>query len=121
MDISKIKIAWKYITGGMGGVVDYLLDILNNALRSISAENKAKVQGALNLAEKVLATLNALQWLCPTKWQTAYRETVAAVLVVVDALSDLEITAAELTKVRDAFNAAVMAWKSSDDDTCVAL
>ena len=32
MDISKLKIAWKYIFGGIGSVVDYLLDLLNTAL-----------------------------------------------------------------------------------------
>ena len=121
MDISKIKIAWKYLTGGMGGVVDYLLDTLNRALASIPADNKAKIQAVLNVAEKVLATLNALQWLCPTKWQTAYRASVAAVLAVTDALADLTITGAEFTSVRVSFNAAVLAWKSDDDDTCITL
>lgn len=118
MNISKFKIAIKYLFGGMGSVVDYLLDVLNAALAKIDPENRAKVQAALNIAEKVLATLIALKWLCPTKWQTAYGETVEAVNAVIDALADLKLEAAELTNIRDAFNAAVMAWKLPDDDTC---
>ena len=35
MNISKIKMAWKYLTGGIGSVADYLLDVLNSAIASI--------------------------------------------------------------------------------------
>lgn len=118
MDISKFKIAIKYLFGGMGSVVDYLLDVLNAALAKIDPENRAKVQAALNIAEKVLATLIALKWLCPTKWQTAYSETVEAVSVVVESLDDLNLTADELKKIQAEFAEAVAAWKGPDDETC---
>lgn len=132
MKFSIIKTAWKAFTGfinpwgsAVANVFEYLadraVDTLNSALGSISEPNKEKMQGALNVAKKCLSVLNAIGCFCPTRWQTAYRETVAAVTVVIDALSDLEITSAEFTKVRGAFNAAVLAWKSGDDDTCVAL
>ena len=119
MNISKIKIAWKYLTGGMGSVVDYLLDVLNDALKRIDPANKAKIQAVLNVAERVLSALQSLQWLCPTKWQTAYRTTVAAVISVTIALSDLTITQTELEAMQKAFDEAVKAWKAPDDETCV--
>lgn len=119
MNISKMKIAWKYLFGGMGSVVDYLLDVLNEALDAIDPANKVKVTAALNVAQKVLATLTALKWLCPTKWQIAYGETVEAVEAVAAALFDLKLTPEELAKVRKEFAEAVAAWKSPDDETCV--
>lgn len=119
MNISKWTIAWKYIFGGVGSVADYLLDVLNKALASIDVGNRAKIQAVLNTANKVLATLNAFAWLCPTKWQTAYRKTVDAVQTVSDALADLTLTLDELSAVKANFVDAIVAWKSPDDETCV--
>ena len=68
MNVSKLKIVWKYLTGGMGSVADYLLDILNTALSKIDGSSKIKLQAVLNTAEHVLSVLVALEWLCPTKW-----------------------------------------------------
>lgn len=119
MDISKLKLVWKYITGGMGKVVDYLLDILNQALAKLDPSKKEQIQAVLNLAKRVLAILKNLRFLCPTKWQTAYDETVEAVEAVVDAMEDLKLTPEELEKIVKEFKEAVEAWKSDDDETCV--
>ena len=130
MNISKIKIIWKSITGFLNPftsatakvfeyIADCVLDSVNSALGSITEPNKAKIQAALNLAEKGLAILNAIKFLCPTKWQTAYTSSIAALLAVTNALSDLNVTPAELTAVTKAFDEAVKAWKSPDDETCV--
>lgn len=118
MEISKIKLAWKYITGGIGSVADYLLDLGNSALAGLEPEKKERVQGVLNLFLRITATMNALAWLCPTKWQTAYRESVEAVETVAAALEDLVVTSDELAKVKKEFDEAVVAWKSPDDETC---
>ena len=83
MNISKLTIAFKYIFGGMGSVVDYLLDILNNAINSIDPENKKKIRAAANIALKVASTLKTLQFLCPTKWQSAYMSTIGSVECVI--------------------------------------
>lgn len=114
MNISKFKIALKLIFGGIESVVDYLLEIVNNALAAIDPDKRAKVAAAFNTTKRVLATLSALQWLCPTKWQSAYSVTVDSVEAVVDSLEDMEITEADLTCIKDAFNAAVAAWRTDD-------
>jgi len=119
MNISKMKIVWKYITGGMGKVVDYLLDILNNALAKLDPSKKEQIIAILNLAKRVLSTLRTLQFLCPTKWQIAYCETIEAVETVINALDDLTLTPEELEKTIKEFDEAIKAWKSDDDDTCV--
>lgn len=117
-DISTFKMILKYLTGGVGGVVDYLLDLLNAALAKVDPANKAKIQAALNIAEKVLAALVALKWLCPTRWQTAYTETIEAVNCAIEALSDLQLTADELKRIQADFAEAIAAWKAPDDETC---
>ena len=114
MNISKFKIAVKLLFGGMESVVDYLLDIANAALAAIDPDKRAKVAAAYNTILNVLATLNALAWLCPARWQSAYRNTIGAVEAVANALMDFTIEPAELTKVKDAFNAAVTAWRGGD-------
>lgn len=114
MNISKFKIAFKYLFGGIDSVMEYLLEIVNAALAKIDTENRAKIAAAYNTILNVLATLNALAWLCPARWQSAYRNTIGAVEAVANALMDFTIEPAELTKVRDAFNAAVIAWRGCD-------
>lgn len=114
MNISKLKIAFKYLFGGMEAVVDYLLDIVNQALAAIDPTKRKKIAAAYNTLCKVLATMTSLAWLVPTKWQSAYKATLGAVADAADALADFKIEAAELTKVRDAFNAAVLAWRGGD-------
>lgn len=114
MNISKFKIAVKLLFGGMESVVDYMLDIANQALAAIDPDKRAKIAAAYNTILNVLATMNSLAWLVPTRWQSAYRMTIAAVADTADALADFKIGAAELTKVKDAFNAAVTAWRGGD-------
>lgn len=121
MDISKLKLAWKYLTGGMGGVTDYLLDVLNNAVNSIDPNNKKKIQAVLNVADKVLGTLIALKWLCPTKWQTAYTQTILAVSGIVESLNDFNISAEDVSLIAKNVKETVAAWKSEDDETCVDM
>lgn len=119
MDISKFKIFWNYITGGMGKVVDYLLGLVNTALTGIEGDNKEKITGVLNICEHVIATLVALKWLCPTKWQIAYVKTIDAVYYVVAALRDFKIEKEELEKVQASFIEAIKEWDGDDDETCV--
>ena len=114
MNISKFKIAVKLLFGGIDSVMEYLLKIVNEALAKIDTENRAKIAAAYNTILNVLATLNALAWLCPARWQSAYRNTIGAVEAVANALMDFTIEPAELTNVKDAFSAAVTAWRGGD-------
>lgn len=124
--MSKLELGWKVLTGFIipwesvaGNIADYGLDLLNSAIHKLDPENKAKIQAVLNLAKKVLSVLNTASCLCPTKWQTAYGETVKAVSTVADSLSDLTLTQEECASIAKDFNEAVIAWKSPDDNTCL--
>jgi hypothetical protein len=119
LEVSKLTLAWKYITSGFGGVADYLIDILNNALGNLDARYKDNIQAVLNFALKIHALMESLKWLCPTKWQTAYKATLDAVKETVNALSDFSVTNDEIKFVYGKFMTAVDSWKSDDDGTCL--
>ena len=118
--ISKFKIVTSFLFGGgASGVIEYVLGVLNNALDGLTETTRTKIQAALNLSLKVLSILESVRILVPTKWQTAYAKTIEAVKETVSALSDLDLTKDELGIIRDRVTAAVAAWKSPDDETCV--
>lgn len=118
LEISKFKLAWKYLFGGAANVAEYLLELLNSALASIPEGGAANCQAVLNYSKKILATLKAFQWLIPTKWQMAYEKTLEAVGKAVEALTDLQLSSEEIANVYDACVVAVEAWKGEDDETC---
>ena len=118
LEVSKLSIVWKWLTGGIEKVADYLLELMNTALANLDEKDKESIQAVLNYATKIAASLTAFAWLVPSKWQTAYKATLKAVQAVVDALSDLTITADELLQLKEDFAAAVLAWKGEDNETC---
>jgi hypothetical protein len=95
-------------------VVGYLVDVANAALAAIDPDKRATIAAAYNTFLKVAVTLRTLAWRLPTRWQSAYRNTIGAVEAVANALMDFTIEPAELTNVKDAFNAAVIAWRGGD-------
>ena len=119
MNISKFKIVIKYIFGGTSAVVEYILGVVNKALSSVDTSSKEKAQALLNTLLKANATLKAIAWLVPTKWQTAYGKTLDSIFSIVMMLEDLQITKEEIDIAYDRSKAAIAAWKSPDDETCV--
>lgn len=110
--ISKIKIAWKFITGGREGVLDYALDVANSLADRIPAAKRDEISGYFDMATKILNALDALSFLCPAKWRRAYAVTQAAFADLVSALSDLKLTADETAHVVDSFRVAYAAWRA---------
>lgn len=124
--MSKLALTWAAVKGLLnpfGSIFDsmatYVLSKVNGALNAIDVSKKEKIMAALNIATKGLAVLNAIAWLCPVKWQTAYKATIAAVQSVCAALDDLHLTIEELSNVRARFEAAYAAWEGPDDETCM--
>lgn len=112
MNISKLKLVWKFITGGGTGVIDYVLDVGNTIADRLPDAKKEEVGKYLATARKVLDTMGAVSWLCPKKWLSAYEETVAAFGALVAALNDMKVTRDEVAKVADAFRIAYAAWRA---------
>lgn len=124
--MNKLALTWTALKGLLNpfgsvfeSLADYALGKVNGALDAIDVGRREKVQAALNVTSKALAVLNAAAWLCPTKWLTAYKATIDAVVVVCISLDDLHVTIDELSNVRARFEEAYDAWNGPDDETCV--
>ena len=112
MNISKLKLAWKFITGGREGVLDYALDVANTFADRLADAKKKEIGRYLSTARNILDTLDSLSWLCPSKWQQAYALTVNAFANLISALSDLKITPDELTSVCNSFKLSYAEWRA---------
>lgn len=112
MNISTIRLGWAFLTGGPTKVLDYVLDCANSLADRIPTATREDVAAYLATAKKVMDTLNALSWLCPEKWLSAYGLTLQAFADLVSALGDLRLTQEELRHVVDAFRIAYAAWRA---------
>lgn len=112
MNISKLKLTWKFITGGREGVLDYALDVSNNFANKLPDAKKEDLKSYLCTAHNILGTLDSIYWLCPSKWLYAYTITIGAFADLVSSLDDLKVTKDELTAVCDNFKLAYAAWRA---------
>ena len=112
MNISKIKLAWKLITGGREGILDYGLDVANTFADRLADAKKEDIKYYLATACNILATLSSLSWLCPSKWRQAYAFTLSAFADLVEALDDLKVTPDELTAVCNSFKLSYAEWRA---------
>lgn len=112
MNISKLKLVWKFLTGGREAVIDYALDVANTFADRLADAKKEDIGKWLATARRILSTLDALSCLCPSKWTDAYGLTLSAFSDLVDALDDLKVEKDELAKVADAFRLAYAAWRA---------
>ena len=118
-DISTWRIVWTFISGGGTGLIDYALDVGNNALSGLAGATKEKVTAVLNVMTKILSIAEAVRIFIPTKWQIAYTLTIEAIRQVIAALSDFNVSGAELDEAIANYRKAVDAWKGPDDATCI--
>lgn len=112
MNISKLKLAWKFLTGGREGVLDYALDCANTFADRLADAKKEDLKSYLATARNILDTLDSLSWLCPSKWRQAYALTLSAFGALVAALDDLKVTQDELTAVCNSFRLAYSEWRA---------
>ena len=112
MNISKLKLAWNFLTGGREGVLDYALDCANTFADRIADAKREDIKSCLSTARNILDTLNSLSWLCPSKWRQAYALTLSAFADLVAALDDLKVTQDELTAVCNSFRLAYSEWRA---------
>ena len=112
MNISKLKLVWKFLTGGREAVIDYALDVANTFADRLADAKKEEIGKWLATAWKIFDTMGAVSCLCPSKWRSAYEDTVAAFGAFIGALNDLKVEKDELAKVADAFRLAYAAWRA---------
>lgn len=112
MKISKFKLAWKFLTGGREGVLDYCLDVANSFTGRLSDAKREDLKSYLAAARNILGMLGAVSRLCPSKWRQAYALTLSAFADLVSVLDDLKVTKEELTSVCVNFRLAYAEWRA---------
>lgn len=110
MDISKIKAAWAFLTGGWSGLAEYLLKVVNAGLAKADTEKLRKTATiAINVAAVVKTACDVF---APDKYRDAAAKTVEALRSLAVALEDGELSSAELNANIEAVNACIDAWKA---------
>ena len=124
--MNKLALTWAALKGLLNpfgsvfeSLADHALGKVNYAIDGIDVGKREKVQSALNVATKALAVLTAIAFLCPVKWQTAYKATIDAVAEVCTSLFDLHLDTTELLGIKEKFVVAYAEWRGDDDETCV--
>lgn len=109
MDISKIKAAWAFLTGGWSGLAEYLLGVVNKGLAKCDA---GKLRKTATIAISVAAIVKtACDVFAPDKYKTAANRTIDALETLATALEDGNLAEGEITANIDAISACVAAWK----------
>ena len=110
MNISKIKAAWAFLTGGWSGLAQYMLGIVNKALALCDAEKCRKCATvAISIAAVVKTVCDIF---APDKYKVAAANTIDALETLASALEDGTLTNDELNSNIDAISNCINAWKA---------
>jgi len=111
MQVSKLKIITKYLTGGIASVIEYLLDLFNEMIAKLPAEEVAKyAQLAKDVAVFVGNLCNLIK---SDAKKEAAKKTAEAFDRLATALLDSKMTREELDEVIESVRIAVEAWKEA--------
>ena len=111
MKISKLKVVVKYMTGGVESVVEYILDLFNEMVAKLPAEEVAKYA---QLAKDVSVFVNNLCVLVKNEAKrNAAKATARCFEDLATSLLDSKMTKEELDGVVESVKAAVKAWKDA--------
>lgn len=110
--MSKLRLAWAFLTGGPAKVLDYVLDRANDLVGGLPDAGKERPEGRLATAKRTLDALGSVSRLCPGGRKTAYGLAVQAFADVVAALSDPRLTQDGFAGVCDSFRVAYASWRA---------
>lgn len=109
MDISKIKAAWAFLTGGWSGLAEYLLTVVNKGLAICDT---AKLRKTATIAISIAAVVKtACEVFAPEKYKAAAAKTVDALEAMATALEDGNLTQDEITANVKAIGDCIAEWK----------
>jgi len=116
MNISKIKAVWKLTTGGVAGLIEYLLDLFNDQVLAKVKDKEEFAAYAEDVAQFVFFLDGVMnrhtKWMSDAK-RAAFSATINAVKELADALKDCKFEASELDAVIEKIKAAIEAWKAA--------
>lgn len=109
MEISKIKAAWAFLTGGWSGLAEYLLTQVSKGLAKCDT---TKLSKTATIAISIAAVVKtACEVFAPEKYKAAAAKTVDALEAMATALEDGNLTADEITANIQAISACIETWK----------
>lgn len=109
MDISKIKAAWAFLTGGWSGLAEYLLTQVSKGLAKCDT---AKLRKTATIAISIAAVVKtACEVFAPDKYKAPAAKTVEALEAMATALEDGNLTPEEITANIQAISACLESWK----------
>ena len=109
MDISKIKAAWAFLTGGWSGLAEYLLGVGNKGLAKCDAE---KLRKSATIAISVAAVIKtACDVFAPDKYKVSAAKTIDALETLATALEDGNLSKDEIAANIDAISTCIAVWK----------
>lgn len=110
MKWSKIKAAWAFVVDGWSGLMKYVLEFVNAALRKLNGDKlKRASQIAVNVAAVVQTAVGVF---VDEKYRDAANKTVDALKDLALAIEDGELSSAELNANIEAVNKCIDAWKA---------
>lgn len=114
MNISKFKLIWTAMTGGVTGVIEYLLDIFNKQILSrIHIDKAALYAGSVKAVADCLNNIfNLWAGKIGEEKAKAFVATIEAVSALAKALEDANVSEDELDLVIAQVKEAVEAWKA---------
>jgi len=111
MNISKLKVVLKYMTGGIESVIEYLLDLFNEMIAKLPAEEVAKYA---QLAKDVAVFVSNLCVLIPSEAKkVAAKKTAECFEELAAALIDSKMDKEELDVIIEKAKIAIKAWKDA--------
>jgi len=112
MNVSKVKMIFKYMTGGFEGIVEYLLDLFNDMIQRLPKDEVAKyAQLAKDIAVFVDNIATAL--IKNEAKKLAAKATAQCFADLATALLDSELTEDELDCIIESVKAAIKAWQEA--------
>lgn len=116
MNISKLKAAFALLTGGIGGIIKYLLNLFNEQVLS-KIPNKEVGAKYLRDAQAVNALLRAILENHIEDISMERRLVLAAIVAAIDelakALEDFTVNETEFDAILARVNEAIDAWKKT--------
>jgi len=110
MNVSKVKLVLKYMTGGIAGVIEYLLDLFNAMIDKLPKDEVAKyAQLASDISNFIKNLCSSL--ITDAEKKDAALKTAEAFNELAIALLDAEVTPTELDAITEKIAAAVEAWR----------
>lgn len=114
MKISKIKAAWALLTGGVEGLVEYLLGLFNELLQKIDPKEMYRYCGVVKAIATCLRTIfDLFKDKIGEAKTAAINATIKALDDLAAALEDGKYEKHELDQLIDNVKQAIEAWKKA--------